>query len=384
MNEHAGNSSQSTLGNAAIPDWMLKRRARLQASEAKSDSVTDRSEPVPMQPVEIITGPAPQAVEVAVQSTVPETVALLDDNSGAPENPFTTPADVPATSDPIFPVNFEPVVVPPKAKSGARTVKKAVFAPPVEKKDTPELPWYETLRERWLNKRALSSFAVSAGSHLLVAIALSLIVLHHQVTSSPSMIFSDPVGEGDGGGLIDNPLLEISPPGGQAAGELDEMLAANSVASALGPGSLEVSGFNGGVASGEDGDGGDGNGVGGQIGNGLNVGNGFQMPAGGKFVKKGSFTAWTVPEDPQPGEDYKIIIQVSYKNKNQKLTPDDITGSVIGTDKYRLMISRTTSEIIPDARQVVVYIPGAAARVRDTIRVYSATLRENQRLEITF
>ena len=48
------------------------------------------------------------------------------------------------------------------------------------------------------------------------------------------------------------------------------------------------------------------------------------------------------------------------------------------------MISPHTSEVIPEANQVVVYIPGAAARVRDTIRVYSAMLKENQRLEIVF
>ena len=111
---------------------------------------------------------------------------------------------------------------------------------------------------------------------------------------------------------------------------------------------------------------------------------GFKMPAGARVVEKGSFTAWTVPEDPAPGSDYKIIIQIKYRDASQKLLEGDISGSVTGSDTYRFEISPLNSGIIPKASQVVVNIPGAKAGVRDTIEVKSAILMESQRLEIVF
>ncbi len=54
-------------------------------------------------------------------------------------------------------------------------------------------------------------------------------------------------------------------------------------------------------------------------------------PAGGldfkipnQAVTKGSFTVWTVPEDPRPGEKYVIMIQIKLKN-NVKHTPAAIS-----------------------------------------------------------
>lgn len=129
---------------------------------------------------------------------------------------------------------------------------------------------------------------------------------------------------------------------------------------------------------------GSGSGTGEGSGSGADLHNGFQMPAGGKTVKKGSFTVWTVPNDPKPGEDYRIVIQVKYPKASQKLRPGDITGIVVGTDQYRKVIGISTAQYLVEAKQVVVDIPGADARVRDTIRVYSQILKETQLLEIVF
>jgi hypothetical protein len=113
---------------------------------------------------------------------------------------------------------------------------------------------------------------------------------------------------------------------------------------------------------------------------------GYVLPADGRVTTRGSFTAWTVPADPAPGEDYKIIIQVEYKRPGQKLRYGDVTGQVIGTDTYRQVISeqsRRTKYLIK-ANQVVVDVPGAVARVKDTIQVRSGILKETQTLEIEF
>ena len=62
------------------------------------------------------------------------------------------------------------------------------------------------------------------------------------------------------------------------------------------------------------------------------------MPTGGKAVTKGSFTAWTVPKDPKPGQDYKIVIQIKVPETVKRYRIADLSGRVIGTDKYTLDI----------------------------------------------
>jgi hypothetical protein len=128
---------------------------------------------------------------------------------------------------------------------------------------------------------------------------------------------------------------------------------------------------------------GHGNGLGDLMGDGLK-GGGFAMPAPGHIVRKGSFSAWTVPKDPVPGEGYLIIIQVEMPSGRLKF--GDVTGTVTGTDNYKQKISPYSrfTQYISKSNQVVVRVPGADANVRDLIKVQSQVLRESQELEIVF
>ncbi len=132
----------------------------------------------------------------------------------------------------------------------------------------------------------------------------------------------------------------------------------------------------------------------------------FKMPMGGKAVTKGSFAAWTVPADPKPREDYLIIIRIKLPAALKTYRVADISGEVTGTDAFRLVIpfdqrrpdaTRTerSGKVVPVKQtdllrivdghaQIVVSIPGAAALVKDSIRVKSKLLKEEQSLEIEF
>ena len=132
----------------------------------------------------------------------------------------------------------------------------------------------------------------------------------------------------------------------------------------------------------------------------------FKMPAGGNAVTKGSFTVWTVPEDPQPGQQYRIVIQVRLPDKVRKYDVGDLSGVVIGTDEYRQllpvdprkpfysqiprgkkMVTVKKSDRLPvKDHQVQLYItiPGADRLVKDTIEIRSKLLDEEQSLELVF
>lgn len=132
----------------------------------------------------------------------------------------------------------------------------------------------------------------------------------------------------------------------------------------------------------------------------------FKMPTGGKAVVKGSFAAWTVPADPKPREDYLILIRIKLPPGLKTYRVADITGEVIGTDGFRLVVpfdqrrpeaTRTerNGKIVPVKQtdllkivdghaQIVVSIPGASALVKDSIKVKSKLLKEEQNLEIEF
>ena len=60
----------------------------------------------------------------------------------------------------------------------------------------------------------------------------------------------------------------------------------------------------------------------------------FRVPASGFAVTKGSFTAWTVPEAPEPGQTYRIVIQVKLPDKVKTYRLSDLIGKVTGTDDY--------------------------------------------------
>lgn len=107
-------------------------------------------------------------------------------------------------------------------------------------------------------------------------------------------------------------------------------------------------------------------------------------------VTKGSFSAWTVPEDPEPGQNYVIRILVRLPGEwkpSAKFRLRDITGMVIGTDGYKQAIKfRTTqmAEIQDGAVQIEILVPGARKLVRDTIRIESKLLKEKQVIQLVF
>lgn len=381
MDEPSGTDSPAATGNIAIPDWMLKRRARLtQATEPVAEEVVsseDQAESLPaVAPDSEVTS------EKGYDASRREPPAWFRSKKAATvtATAIATPAsEAEAAEVETAEVEAAEVeIAEPEAAEGetAEVVETEVLLPEIEAEKRRELEWHEELRERWLSRAALRSFAVSIFTHILIAAPLSLLVFHQEITDYGFNTILASQDEGFGGEELNEiPVMQMEAAGGTTGESLDTLLTAQSVSNPLGPSTLQVPDAIGGFGAGE------GKGVADQVGDALG---GYKMPEGGKAVSKGSFTAWTVPEDPAPGEDYKIVIQVKYKKRNQKIPKDDISGSVVGTDRFRLMISQYTSEIIPDANQVVVFVPGAAARVRDTIRVNSALLKENQRLEIVF
>ncbi len=141
------------------------------------------------------------------------------------------------------------------------------------------------------------------------------------------------------------------------------------------------------------------------------TGNGLlAAPKGAKVVQKGSFSVWTVPEDPLPNQEYKIVIQVRLPKVVRRYRARDLTGQVEGTDGYRQKIPwdplwKGRSDValtVRDGRlvalrkegflpirnrvsQLIIRVPPANKKlVRDTITIESRLLKEKQVLEIVF
>lgn len=133
----------------------------------------------------------------------------------------------------------------------------------------------------------------------------------------------------------------------------------------------------------------------------------FALPPGGNAVTKGSFTAWTVPEDPTPDRYYLIVIQIKLPAQVLKYRSSDLQGLVRGTDRYEQIIpwdSRCPANCMipgPDGHpvqlrrngrlpvkdgvaQIVIAVPPGEKLVRDTIRIKSRMLNEEQTLQIVF
>lgn len=51
-------------------------------------------------------------------------------------------------------------------------------------------------------------------------------------------------------------------------------------------------------------------------------------------VQRGSFTVWTNPKDPKPGQYYDVIIEVKLPSNVTNYRESDLTGCIIGTDNY--------------------------------------------------
>lgn len=109
-------------------------------------------------------------------------------------------------------------------------------------------------------------------------------------------------------------------------------------------------------------------------------------------ITKGSFTVWTVPDNPEPRQNYKIYIQVKLPSNTTSYLRSDLTGSVNGTDNYFRDIGREVKDFLygdiftfeGTTATLVLSIPGAETLVKDSIRVHSQLLNEEQDIAIVF
>ena len=140
------------------------------------------------------------------------------------------------------------------------------------------------------------------------------------------------------------------------------------------------------------GTGGEGTGAGEGDGSGSGAGQ-VSLPGGGNAVQAGSFTAWTIPPDPRPRQNYVIVIQVDLPEnlRLRKYPKRDLYGEVRGTDDYRQRLpgdgfaDRTGFLPIRNGKvQFAVAVPGADRLVKDRIKVGSRLLKESQTLELVF
>lgn len=104
-------------------------------------------------------------------------------------------------------------------------------------------------------------------------------------------------------------------------------------------------------------------------------------------VRQGSFSVWTEPPNPRPGDPYRIIIQVRLPEKTTRYAVTDLEGVVVGSDGYRKPIpgfARGELPVVDGYARFAVPIVSADSQVRDTVYIRSRLLRETQKLLIEF
>lgn len=104
-------------------------------------------------------------------------------------------------------------------------------------------------------------------------------------------------------------------------------------------------------------------------------------------ISQGSFSVWTEPEYPNPGEPYRIIVQIQLPPKTKNYHLRDLNGVVVGSDGYRKTIPGINPgplPIVDGCVRLVIPIVSADERVKDTIFIRSKLLKETQKLLIEF
>jgi hypothetical protein len=255
-------------------------------------------------------------------------------------------------------------------------------APVVAAGEAAELSWEQKLR-RWLIGADAVGLAVSFILHLVLLVVLSFVLVEGMKGNNA---FSTMLAQSEGPEQLETIIAPPEDAGGQSEAELPQMQVIPEMerrdetvpipSDLLTDASAALASDGQGESVGD----GEGNGGGGLR---------FKMPEGGEAVTKGSFTAWTVPEDPQPGENYMIVIQIRLPENIDKYPLRDLTGMVEGTDTYRQPIGGRYAfnrklPVIANSVQVTVMVPGAAQLVRDKIELRSRLLKEEQTLEIVF
>lgn len=270
-------------------------------------------------------------------------------------------------------LNFStPLPAPPAIRS--RWKRPVINVTPVDDQDDPSKKHWLT---RWISKQTMVGVAVSILVHAVVLVSLAFIVISN-VSQNDGLSIFGVAGDTDLGGddiVLDLGGLDID------AGESAPLQFSTDVAKALegiGPAGGEVESTRAGTGGNGRGEGDGGDGMGAGVGN-------LRIP--GHAQTKGSFSAWADPRDPKPGQEYFIVIQIKLPAKYKKYKGSDLSGLVVGTDKYKQEIRYHGNQTFPveDGNvQFRIRVPGAARLVRDTIRVESKMLREKQTFEIEF
>lgn len=246
----------------------------------------------------------------------------------------------------------------------------------------------------WLISNASCGYGVSLIIHTVLLLALSAIVYHSMDDNqSISMIITD----ADAMPIEFTEIMDLTvEPAGSSQNQLPQLtkipITAEEaeITSSLLDSTASMAGNNG-----EGGDTDEG------------FGFMFSMPEGGKVVSKGSFSAWTVPEDPEPRKDYMIVIRIRLPEKTRLYRISDLSGKVEGSDFYvqhlpfdpnrkdlgarserggQVIRLRSSDRlrVINNHVQIMIPVMGGDSLVRDTIHVRSRMLKEDQTLEIVF
>ena len=104
-------------------------------------------------------------------------------------------------------------------------------------------------------------------------------------------------------------------------------------------------------------------------------------------VSAGSFSVWTEPDNPDPGEPYKIIVQIRLPDGTERYSVADLEGVVVGSDGYQKLIPGNLRGFLPvhnGQARFEVHIVSADENVLDTVFVRSKVLREAQKLQLRF
>lgn len=354
------------------PAWFRNKAARpATLSESLPTAAAAEAVPVPAELVTAATAPAPAADDVGVDLGL---------------------TNVPVVSRRAGKASRFPIIKPQRRKR--------------PEADDEEFSWTQFLA--WLKSSAGNASGASLIAHVVLFVAMSLMVLGGQKPKAEfTTIVAEP--EGDYGPVEFTGMLDLSEVASGGSRTLDAALTNLNVDSLRPSISPELMANAAQVATGGGKGGqGDGAGQGDNSGDGFGDGEGFlfKMPKGGKAVAKGSFSAWTVPQDPSPGEDYMIVIRIKLPPETKLYRVSDIAGAVQGSDNYALKIpfdkehpERNVTErkgkvvplkltdylpIVEQHVQMMVKVPGASQNVRDKIEIRSKLLKENQQLELVF
>jgi hypothetical protein len=313
----------------------------------------------------------------------------------------------------LTPATSSPAVAPrvPRKSAHSSKPRHAAVLPIATATAQPkgdDRPWNERI-VGWIKGEEGAGYGISLIVHVVIIAVLAIPVIRHfERVSDPIAVSTEPFNEGGGGfgGFMDTELAEpLEAGGGQPISLLPEHIASDAlpISNALLSGKGKGSGGAGqGTGSGDGG-----------------FGGGLGPIVPGNAVRKGSFTAWTVPiytanfpkrfgdpepkpgDSPRPKQPYHIIIQIKVpRNKTTYALVSDLTGTVVGTDGYRQKIPENTMVLAADGKTFVVprgsvrvknglvhiqiFVPGAERLIRDTIEVSSKMLKEEQTLELVF